>query len=547
MLSQNLIIQRYKQLERSALYFKQNLQVMKITRKITAHSKLNPDLAPVAFFNASTRLKGLSLNAAFSFLTALALQLSGTPVVHFACRSGMSRCVLGTNREDPSVLPPCQDCVRQSRWLYANSPAVWFKYRSDETLTKTLKDLDVLALVDFEFQGMPLGSLVLPSARWALRRHDLKEDEPTRFLLREYILSAYSTALEFERFIDQVQPQALVLFNGMMFPEAAARWTAEKRNIRVITHEVGMQPLTGFFTDGDATAYPIDILDDFELSLEKEARLDDYLEQRFKGRFTMAGIQFWPEMTGLSDAFLEKAACFKQIVPVFTNVIFDTSQPHANQVFEDMFSWLENVLDIIRCHPDTLFVIRAHPDEMRPGKKSCQPVSEWASLRKIDELPNAIFIPSEDYLSSYELIQRSKFIMVYNSSIGLEASIMGVPVLCAGKARYTQIPTVFFPQSIGDYQDKAEEFLAALELETPREFIHNSRRFLYYQLFKTSLPFDEYLEAHPKTPGFVRLRSFHWQRLTPEVSPTVRVLLDGILLGKPFVLEDKEGDHAAIS
>ena len=47
----------------------------------------------------------------------------------------------------------------------------------------------------------------------------------------------------------------------------------------------------------------------------------------------MAGIRFWPEMRGLDEAFLQKAAKFHQIVPVFTNVIYDTSQVHANTCF----------------------------------------------------------------------------------------------------------------------------------------------------------------------------------------------------------------------
>ena len=46
-----------------------------------------------------------------------------------------------------------------------------------------------------------------------------------------------------------------------------------------------------------------------------------------------------------------------------------------------------------------------------------------------------LYIPPEEYLSSYELIQASKFIMVYNSTIGLEAAIMGAGVLCGGRSR----------------------------------------------------------------------------------------------------------------
>ena len=49
--------------------------------------------------------------------------------------------------------------------------------------------------------------------------------------------------------------------------------------------------------------------------------------------------------------------------------------------------------------------------------------------------------------------------MVYNSTIGLEASILGAAVLCAGKARFTQYPTVFFPQTADAVQRRMEEFL----------------------------------------------------------------------------------------
>ncbi len=103
----------------------------------------------------------------------------------------------------------------------------------------------------------------------------------------------------------------------------------------------------------------------------------------------MAGIRFWPEMRPISDAFWEKAKAFKQIVPVFTNVIFDTSQDHANVLFEDMFAWLDAVKVVIKANPETLFVIRAHPDETRPGKTSLESVlpigwqtAAWAAAER---------------------------------------------------------------------------------------------------------------------------------------------------------------------
>lgn len=515
-----------------------NWRMLQLNRKVTAHAKLTPGQRPVAFFNASTRITGLSLNAAFSFLTACGLQLAGAPVVHFACKGGMSRCVLGTNRDDASASPPCKPCVAQSGWIFANAPTFWFEYKADPDLAAALQGLSVESMSKFEHQGRPLGSLVLPSLRWALRRHNLKDDETTRLLFREYISSANVLVNEFSAFLDQADPAAVVVFNGTTFPEATARWVARRRGVRVITHEVALQPFTAFFTDGQATAYPIDIPEEFELTPEQDARLDAYLEQRFQGKFTMAGVRFWPEMSRLDEAFLQRAAGFRQIVPVFTNVIFDTSQIHANRVFEHMFAWLDMLLEIIPKHPDTLFVLRAHPDEQRAGKESRESVEGWAARRQIAELPNVVFIPPREYISSYELIQRSKFVMVYNSSIGLEASLMGAAVLSGGKARYTRLPTVYFPQTPEAYREQAETFLKAGEIETPVEFKRNARRFLYYQLFKTSLPFDDFLAANRYLPGFVDLRPFHWQRLTVPCSPTMHALVKGILEGRPFLLED---------
>jgi hypothetical protein len=239
----------------------------------------------------------------------------------------------------------------------------------------------------------------------------------------------------------------------------------------------------------------------------------------------------------LSPEFIEKSRNFKQVVPVFTNVVFDTSQGHANTLFSDMFSWLDEVLDVIRKNPGTLFVIRAHPDELRQGKESRESVAAWASEKRITDLPNVLFINSTEYFSSYELIQLSKFVMVYNSTIGMEASILGKPVLCAGKARFTQLATVFMPADKMEYIQMLEKFLHVETLDAPVEHRINARKFLYYQLFCSSLPFSEFLEEDRIWRGYVRLKSFSLSALTPEASPTIRIILDGILENTDFLLE----------
>lgn len=528
-----------------------NLKIARLAQRVTSKSPA-PSGAPIVFFKASTGIDDLSWNSGFHLLASWALRLQGIPVVYFACHSGMSHCVLGTNRDNVRKAPPCKSCIYQSRTLYTGVPGnrytskplprhlsqvKWFEFQRDGQVVQALKSLALNELITFKWQDMPLGALCLPGLRWILRIHHLRDDESTRYLLREYILSAWNVAQNFSRFLDEMNPRAVVVFNGQFYPEAIARYIAQQRGIRVITHEVGLQPASAFFTDGEATAYPIYIPDEFELNEEQNAKLDAYLAKRFQGDFTMAGIKFWADMKGLDASFLQKAAGFKQIVPIFTNVIFDTSQPHANTVFEDMFDWLDMSLEVIRQHPETLFVIRAHPDELRLRKSSRETVEGWVTDRAVDQEPNVVFVSPRETLSSYELIQRSKFVMVYNSTIGLEASVLGAAVLCAGKARFTQYPTVFFPQTVDEIRRKMEAFLALKTIDVPAEFKRNARRFLYYQLFRTSLPFGDFLEPSVRTTQ-TRLKSFDLEKLLPEHSKAIEAIFDGLLKDGDFLLKE---------
>ncbi len=529
-------------------------QILRMAREVNTHSQPLKIQNPVLLFNASTRIQGLSLNAAFQMLTGWSLRLSGIPVEHFLCESGLQPCVLGTNRDDHTTPPPCKNCLSQSARIYNGATVRPFQFQPYSGLSHSLASLDVDALSQFQIparqaglaldRDIPLGSLVLPSARWAMRMHHLEDTPSIRYLLRHYILSAYHVLVEFAATLQTAQPCAVLLFNGIMYPEAAARWVSKELGFPTYAHEVGFQRYSAFFTAGQPTAYPMDIPADFDLTAAENSRLDAYLAQRFQGQFSMAGIQFWPEMRRLDEAFLAKAAQFKQIVPVFTNVVYDTSQIHANVVFPHMFAWLDCVLEIIRQHPETLFVIRAHPDEMRPNSKklSRESVRDWVKRNQVDRLPNVVFIDSQEYLSSYELIQRSKFVIVYNSSIGLEATLLGISVICGGQARYTQYPIVFFPDTPETFQSQAEIFLnegiqtsPVKNIPAPEQFVNNARRFLYYQLYRTSLPFDDFIEASPRQ-GFVQLRRFDWQALLPENSLSMQVVHNGLLNNQPFIL-----------
>jgi hypothetical protein len=80
-----------------------------------------------------------------------------------------------------------------------------------------------------------------------------------------------------------------------------------------------------------------------------------------------------------------------------------------------------------------------------------------------------------------------------------------------------------------------KEFLAADSIDVPPEFKRNARRFLYYQLFRTSLPFGEFLEPSVRTTQ-TRLKSFELEELAK--SESVKVIKEGVLESGVFLLEE---------
>ena len=409
------------------------------------------------------------------------------------------------------------------------------KSRLMEGLGAELSGQSLEGLSEWRYEELPLGQLCLPGLRWALRRHHLPDNASVQDLYRKYLLSAASLSESFAEILQNRRPRALVVFNGIFYPEAVARQVALRMNIPVVTHEVGLRPMSAFFSHDHATFRQVDLGNDSKLTLEQDHELEKILADRFEGHFSMAGVRFWEEMESLPGWLLEKMSHFRQTVTVFANVVFDTSQVHANVLFDDMFDWLHEMRSTFENHPETLFVLRAHPDEERPGKRSREGVADWVATNQLQGRNNVVFFGASERVSSYELIQRSKLVLIYNSSIGLEASILGKPVLSAGRARFTKTPTVYLPDTRHAYLESLGRFITSDDLEVPADFILNARKFLYAELFSASLDLSAFLRPSRSAPGMVDFSEF--DPATIELDASMRVIRSGILRGAPFLLQ----------
>ncbi|MEX0787826.1 MAG: hypothetical protein WD906_07805 [Anaerolineales bacterium] len=493
------------------------------------------DPRPVVFFNASTRISRLSLNAAFGLLASWSVRASGIPVRYWVCQQGMDLCVLGTDRRRPTGLPPCADCLDFSDRLFPPSLRVPLVFSPPDLSVASLQDATAEELGRWVWKGLPLGELCMPSLRWALRRHHLVDDSETRLLLRRYLISAASLAEQVEARLRSEPPRALVVFNGITYPEAVAKAIAERSGVRVITHEIGLRPFSAFFSRDHATFRKVALPAESPWTDTERGVLQEWIRSRTRGDFTMAGIRFWPRMQPIPRGLRRAIPRFRQMAAVFPNVIFDTSQVHANTIFPDMFAWLDSLVPVIRAHADTLFVVRAHPDEDRRGKESQEPVADWFHDRGLDQEVNTFFIGPRELVSSYELLHQAKLVLIYSSSVGLESAMLGKPVLSAGRARFSHVSIGWTARDADHYRETLEQLLRAARVDVPEEYSEQARRWLHYEAFHASLDLSPFLEADPGHPGMVGFRAFEPSAVA--ANPCLRVIRAGIVHGdQPFVM-----------
>ena len=507
--------------------------VSAIEDEIAAVERRRPGARPpVVIVDLARATSRLTCHTATSRLIGWALRLAGQSAVYATCGRAVPQCLFsGANQWLPDVRPPCATCTHlQARWYPAHlTYTCTSRLGGLAGLARAVEAAPLGDLLELEWEDLPLGRLCGPSARWLLRRHDLAADPGARALLQRFIMGAASLATSFRALIGELKPRALVVYNGAFYGEATVAAVARQHGVRVVSHEIGWVPGRMFIASDDATRYRIPLPEGYAPSAAEDIRFDEYLARRFRGDFRMGATRFWPEMLSLPPALQARMAGFQHVVTVFSNVVFDTSQIYANTVFDGMFAWLEATLELAAKRPETLFVVRAHPDEFL--KQSLETVASWLQQHPARGLPNVALIPADEYVSSYDLIRASKLVVVYNSTIGLEAMILGKPVVCGGHTRYLDATAAVQPKTPELYAEAIAQCLDAPPATLDDRDRERARRYMHYTYFKACLDLAPWIGTGLMVPDGLLTSAAALHR---EAAPEMDIIVRGVLDGEPF-------------
>ena len=226
------------------------------------------------------------------------------------------------------------------------------------------------------------------------------------------------------------------MLSGLFFAEAVMSELATRRGIRVVSYEFPGWGGTVFI----ANDYAAGLYDTSKLwaargrrpptPAERERVLDEMAARR------SGTSQVWQtyDANGGEPGATESA---RTRVVLFTNVSWDTAVTMRDIGFVDMYDWLTEVVDWARCRDDVILDIRVHPGETRMrGFETNDSAVDYIRGRFPQLPPHVRIYDADDAVNSYALIEQASVVLVYSSTIGLEAVVLGKPTLVAADSHY---------------------------------------------------------------------------------------------------------------
>ncbi|MFH1171405.1 MAG: hypothetical protein V1778_02615 [bacterium] len=382
----------------------------------------------------------------------------------------------------------------------------------------------------FTDNGYPIGVMALNSVIHHFRcgpgamRPDVLEAYKDYLAMGLVLRDVLNTAF------DVIKPDIVFVLNGSFLNGALELFIARKRGIRVVTFEAGFMLNSLMLGENEPiVSFPMQKYlpreyASYQLVDAQNQELDSYLKTRSLGKDCI--FDYWGKPVFDHEKIREELGIPNSVTPdiLFTNLQWDSAMIDCDIAFESQLDWIATTIEFYARHHDRTLLIRIHPAEINPPFLESQDKIEDSIRARFPNLPhNVILIPPTSTISSYPLTEISGLSLVYASTAGLEAAIMGKTTLVAGKTHYRGMDFTH------DIQTK-DEYLQLLESAQPplarEEMVAQARKYAYFFFFGFMIPFPLVTESVATEKG----GNVHY-RFTSEQD-----LLPGHDAGLDFVL-----------
>ena len=406
-----------------------------------------------------------------------------------------------------AAMEAAADAFRTSRLslsAYSSPELQWEAWKAAEQLV----DAPLAEIYEYSRHDVAVGQIVEPSMFRFYLRGTLPDTDEMRAVARRYLRAGVEVAGMIERFIDDWQPDVLMLHAPVYLIQATALAVTKARGVRSVSWEVGYR--RGSVMASHKGDYVREMRFDATASWDRpldsrEARaLDIYLDGRQRGAMDslthhpspIEGREAVLAATGLRDG--------ERLVSLFTNVVWDAQVYAPKTLFRGPVDWMIETLRHLAGTPGVRYAVRVHPAEVKIPFVLTQERMDDQIRAAFPELPdNFVVIPPEDDLSSYSLAAASDLAVMYSSTIGLETMAMGIPTVVAGYPFYAGKGFGMEPKD----QEAYFRIVTHPEDVQPisNDELERARRWAYYLFFRRMLILPDIVQN--ARIGLPRIRS----------------------------------------
>jgi hypothetical protein len=145
------------------------------------------------------------------------------------------------------------------------------------------------------------------------------------------------------------------------------------------------------------------------------------------------------------------------LVPL--NLRWDSAALCRRHLFGSVEDWLLQLLSWLEKQPGVTLAIRQHPCEKLPAFRGKDDFREL--LNRFPGLgQRATFISAEEQVNTYDLINGAKVVLPFTSRVGIEATMLGKPVVLGTECYYRGCGFTWNPASAPEYFATISEALA---------------------------------------------------------------------------------------
>jgi hypothetical protein len=384
----------------------------------------------------------------------------------------------------------CKACYKHGLKTFKNSNIVYLSDYSQPEYEKIFNDFKEF-INNNHYSQFTVGKILLGEhVRAGIIRYyggykNIEKDDYFIENLFKFAKASIKTYLSTINIIKKKDIHFSILHHGIYVPQGVIADVLKNNKKNFYTYSMSYRSQTFFFAKQDTyhkKFLEIKNWDNFHFKEKHYQTLTKY----FKGK--KINNQDWIDFTTSNDENLYKNIDKKvnyfgknNTFIMYTNVTWDAQVHFKNNVFENIFEWIDHTIEYFKNNKKKLLIVRSHPAEKLGNVKSRDSVSDYIEKKLNINLSNLIVIKPLDKINSYKLMDLSDKFLIYSSKIAIELLFYDKKILVAGEA---------FIKGKGftlDVTNKVNYFnnLDGLDLfNLSKEMRQKSYKFIYFFFFR---------------------------------------------------------------